>query len=512
MLPIRRAVLSVYRKDGIVDLARFLAARGVEIYSTGGTERALLEAGVPVVPVSRVTGFPEILDGRVKTLNPRLLGGVLARKDSAVHLQTLEAHGIPAVDLVVCNLYPFEEAVADPGCDVARALENIDVGGPTMIRAAAKNHPSVAVVIDPGDYGQVRAQMEANDGALDAPLRERLAARAFAHTAAYDAAIARWFARAEPFPERVALPLVKVSDLRYGENPHQRAALYAEPGWKGPTLARAEVLAGKEMSFNNYADAEAAVALVRELGGPAAVVVKHANPCGAAVAEEGLAHAYEAALVGDPVSAFGGILAFNRPVDEGVAGRVAERFYEVVLAPDFTPEALERLTRKKNLRLVRLRDMNEASSGGPDWKRLRGAFLASDWDEGVPEGERVVTRRAPTAAEAEALAFARTVCKHVRSNAIVLASGREVVGVGAGQMSRVDSVAIATRKAGARAAGAVLASDAFFPFADGLLAAVEGGVTAVIQPGGSVRDDEVVAAADERGVAMVFTGVRHFRH
>ncbi len=512
LLPIRRAILSVYRKEGIVELARSLTSRGVEIISTGGTERALRAEGIPVLPVHQVTGFPEILDGRVKTLNPHLLGGVLARKDDPAHRHTLDAHGIPSIDLVVVNLYPFEEAVADPTCSEAHALENIDIGGPTMLRAAAKNHGSVAVVVDPAEYPLLLAEMDSHQGSLTLATRRRLAGRAFAVTASYDAAIHRWFHREEPFPEVVVQPLLKVADLRYGENPHQRAALYRDPFTKGSGLSDAHLLSGKEMSFNNYADTEAALALLGEFREAGAVIIKHANPCGAATSGGSLLSAYEEALAGDPVSAFGGILAFNRPVEEALAERIAERFYEVVLAPSFTASAQERLSRKKNLRLLSLPHLGEPGNFGRDWKRLRGGMLLTDWDEGGEEEWRVVTSRAPTDEEARGLRFAQTVCKHVKSNAIVLARETRLLGAGAGQMSRVDSVELAVRKAGPRARGAVLASDAFFPFPDGLLAAADAGVTAAIHPGGSVKDDEVIDAANARGMAIVLTGVRHFKH
>ena len=512
MTPIRRAILSVYRKEGLVELAGFLADRGVEIISSGGTASTLAASGVPVTPVHEHTGFPEILDGRVKTLHPRVAGGLLGRPELDEHRRQMEQHDIPPIDLVVVNLYPFEEVTADPDCSLERALENIDIGGPTLIRAAAKNHPRVAVVVDPEDYSALIEDIRRNEGAVGDPLRTELARKAFRRTASYDAAIAAWLASDEPFPEQQLLDLRRLQELRYGENPHQAAALYAEAGYRGPGVANARQLGGKALSYNNLADADSALAIVRGFEAPAAVIVKHGNPCGAAQHSQLLANAFEAARQTDPMSAFGGIVALNRTVDLATAEAIAGTFFEVVLAPGFDEAAVERLRRKKALRLLEITDFDAVPRGGLDLKRIRGGFLLAQWDESGETTGDVVTRRAPTDVERRAMAFSWRLVKHVRSNAIVLAREDQAVGIGAGQMSRVDAVHLAVHKAQLPTAGCALASDAFFPFRDGLDAAADAGVTAVIQPGGSVRDPEVIEAADERGVAMIFTGVRHFRH
>ncbi len=512
MKPIRRAILSVYDKQGVEELAASLAERGVELYSSGGTASRLRDAGVPVTEVQELTGFPEILDGRVKTLHPKVAGGLLGRTDLEGHVAQMREHGIPTIDLVVVNLYPFEEVTAVPGCSLATALENIDIGGPTMIRAAAKNHPRVTVVVDPGDYEVLTAELETHDGATSEGFRARMAAKAFRHTAMYDAGIAAYLGTGESFPERLVLPLRHAQELRYGENPHQRAALYVEPGYQGPGVANAWQLGGKPLSYNNLADADSALAIVREFEDPAAVIVKHGNPCGAARDAADLAAAFEAAKQTDPMSAFGGIVALNRTLDLTTAQAIAGTFFEVVLAPGFEKAALERLRRKKALRLLEVPDMGGETGGGMDLKRIRGGYLVTDWDRTDEAGGEVVTRRQPTDDERAAMAFAWRLVKHVRSNAIVLAHANQAVGVGAGQMSRVDSVQLAVSKAQLPVTGTAMGSDAFFPFRDGLDAAVDAGVTAVIQPGGSVRDEEVIGAADERGVAMIFTGVRHFKH
>ena len=512
---IRRALLSVWDKTGIVELAGDLAARGVEILSTGGTLRTLQEAGIPVVSVAEFTGHPEIFAGRVKTLHPKLEGAILYRR----HDQADEAAelGIPPIDLVVVNLYPFEAVTADPSCDLARALEHIDIGGPTMLRAAAKNHTSVTVVIDPTSYGALRVELEDRDGAVSFDLRARLAREAFARVSAYDAAIATWLQPdSEPFPARTTVSMVKVQDLRYGENPHQRASFYGEVGWRGPTLAAAQQLQGKELSYNNIHDADAAMGLVLALdrARPSLAIIKHANPSGAATADD-LVEAYEQALACDSMSAFGGVLALNRPVTLELVERIGKHFFEVILAPSFEPDALARLHRKKALRLLQVPDMDVEPRGREYMKRVHGGWLIGDWDRGGPEERRVVTKRVPTAEEMAGLEFAWRVAGHVKSNAIVLARGTRTIGIGAGQMSRFDASTVAVIKAGKAGLptqGCVLASDAFFPFRDGLDAAAESGCSAVIQPGGSVRDSEVVAAADEHGIAMVFTGTRHFRH
>ena len=520
--PIARALISVSDKTGIVDFGRFLAGRGVEILSTGGTSAALGEAGVAVVEVAEHTGFPEIMDGRVKTLHPKVHGGILARRDAASHRAAMAKHGIAPIDLVAVNLYPFEQTVAR-GASFAECVETIDIGGPSMIRSAAKNHAFVTVVVDPGDYGAVMADMEANDGATSAALRRRLAEAAFARTAAYDAAIAGWMAENEgELPERLVVSAARREMLRYGENPHQGAAFYVG-GAPRPGVATARQTQGKALSYNNLADADAAFELAAEFDRPAAAIIKHANPCGVAVADLP-AEAYAKALACDELSAFGGVVALNRPLDGATAQAIAGLFAEVVIAPGADDDALAALEAKKNLRLLLTDAMPEAGGEGLILRSLSGGFLAQTRDSGrvTAADLEVVTKRAPTESELTDLVFAFTVCKHVKSNAIVYAKGGATVGIGAGQMSRVDSARIAAWKAAeaaraagegeSRAVGSVVASDAFFPFADGLVTAAEAGAAAVIQPGGSVRDDEVIAAADERGLAMVFTGLRHFRH
>ncbi|HUC62016.1 MAG TPA: bifunctional phosphoribosylaminoimidazolecarboxamide formyltransferase/IMP cyclohydrolase [Alphaproteobacteria bacterium] len=520
---IRRALISVSDKTGLVELGRFLAGRGVEILSTGGSAKALAAAGVAVVEVAAHTGFPEIMDGRVKTLHPAIHGGILGRRDEASHADAMRAHGIAPIDLVVVNLYPFEATVAR-GADFATAIENIDIGGPALIRAAAKNHDFVAVATEPEDYAPLIAEMSASNGATSLDLRQRLAAKAFARTASYDAAIAAWFARTlgDAFPARLTLAATLKEVLRYGENPHQRAAFYLG-GDPRPGVATARQIQGKELSFNNLNDTDAAFELAAEFAEPAAIVVKHANPCGVALGRA-LVDAYRHALACDPVSAYGGVLAFNRPLDGAVAAEIAKLFVEVVIAPEADAAALAALAPKKNLRLLLTGAMPDPAAPGTVLRSLAGGYLVQGRDAAAldPRALKVVTKRAPTEAELADLLFAFRVAKHVKSNAIVYAKNRATVGIGAGQMSRVDSSRIAAWKAeeAAKAAGeatprtkgAAVASDAFFPFADGLLAAVEAGATSVIQPGGSVRDDEVIAAADAAGLAMVFTGTRHFRH
>jgi phosphoribosylaminoimidazolecarboxamide formyltransferase / IMP cyclohydrolase len=522
VVPVRRALLSVSDKAGLVEFGRFLAGRGAEILSTGGTARALREAGVPVREVGDYTGVPEMLDGRVKTLVPRIHGGLLGRRDLPAHRAQMEEHGIAPIDLVVVNLYPFERTVAG-GAPFDDCIENIDIGGPAMIRSAAKNHAHVAVLTEPAQLGEARAEIEARGGTTLA-LRRRLAAAAYARTAAYDAAIAGWFAAQEgqEFPSRLSFAGSLKQTLRYGENPHQRAAFYTD-GTARPGIATAVQAQGKELSYNNLNDTDAAVEAVAEFDAPAVVIVKHANPCGVAVADS-LAAAWDLALRCDPVSAFGGIVAANRTLDAAAAERIAAIFTEVVVAPDADEGARAVFARKKNLRLLLTGGLPDPAAPGLSFRSVAGGFLAQGRDSGrVGEAElRVATRRAPTPAEMADLLFAFRVCKHVKSNAIVYAKGGATVGIGAGQMSRVDSARIAAWKSeeAARAAGlseplargSVVASDAFFPFADGLQAAAAAGATAVIQPGGSMRDAEVVAAADAAGLAMVFTGMRHFRH
>ncbi len=520
---IERALISVFDKTGLVPLAEALAARGIAIISTGGTARALAAAGIAVTDVAEVTQFPEMLDGRVKTLHPALHGGILARRDKTEHRAALDAHGIAGIDLVVANLYPFSATVAR-GASWEECIENIDIGGPALIRAAAKNHDFVTVLSDPGDYAEFIAELAAYDGATALAMRRRLAGLAYARTAAYDAAIAGWMARqrGDTFPQTLALAASLKQTLRYGENPHQRAALYiTDEHCRG--VATAEQVQGKELSYNNLNDTDAAFELVSEFVAPAVAIIKHANPCGVATGAT-LLEAYEKALACDPVSAFGGIVALNRPLDQPCAEALAKLFLEVVIAPDAMPEARQALAGKTALRLLLTGGMPDPRAPGVVLRSLAGGLLLQTRDGGrVGDDDlRVVTKRAPDARETADLLFAFHVAKHVKSNAIVFAKNGATVGIGAGQMSRVDAARIAVLKAEetGRAAGlsirptegAVVASDAFFPFADGLIAAAEAGATAVIQPGGSKRDDEVIAAADRHGLAMVFTGMRHFRH
>jgi len=527
IVPIRRALLSVSDKRGLLDLARALAARGVHLLASGGTRTALADAGLEVTEVSAYTGQAEILGGRVKTLHPKLHGGILARRDVPGDLAALEAQGIEPIDLVVVNLYPFEATVARPGVAFEEAVENIDIGGPSLIRGAAKNHAHVAVATSPDQYpGLIRAIEE--QGGTTRTDRVILAGQAFEMTARYDRAIADYLAKArdrapdEPFPTIFAPRFERRSVLRYGENPHQRAAFYVEPGTIGPNLATAKILHGKELSYNNLLDLDAALRLIRLFAGPAATILKHNNPCGASAADA-LAEAFELAYEGDPVSAFGGIVGLNRPVDRATAERlcVPGRFIEAIVAPGFEPDALKLLTTRPTWKnSVRLLALGTAIGpeipppAGFDLRRVEGGLLVQDFDamEHDPASGTVASKRPPTDAERSALGFAWRVCQAVKSNAIVLAKGRQLIGVGAGQMSRLDSVRIAVAKAGEKAKGAVLASDAFFPFRDGPDVAAAAGVTALIQPGGSKRDDETVAACDEHGLAMILTGRRHFRH
>ncbi len=512
-----RALLSVSDKAGLVELGRGLVKLGVEVLSTGGTARTLREAGVTVREVGDFTGSPEILDGRVKTLHPRIHGGILGR-DTEAHRTEMRAAGIDPIDIVVVNLYPFRETVAG-GAAFEDAVENIDIGGPAMIRSAAKNHERVAVVVDPGDYGRLLSDLESH-GEVSSALRFELARKAFAHTAGYDGAIAAYLGRREgpegqaaDFPLTLHPALRRERVLRYGENPHQRAAFYSVEGARGPQLARAEVLQGKELSYNNLLDLDAAMKLCAELPAPAAVIVKHTNPCGAALSALDVTDAYRRARETDPVSAFGGIVAVNQPVDGVLAKEMAETFLECVLAPEFTADALAALAPKKGLRLLRM-PLEPVAQDEAELRSVAGGVLVQTGDAlaaRVADG-RVVSDRAPTAQEAADLDFAWKVAKHVKSNAIVFAAGGRTLGIGAGQMSRVDSVKLAVAKAQAPLRGSVLASDAFFPFRDGVDEAAKAGVTAIIEPGGSVRDQEVIAAANEKGIAMVFTGERHFRH
>lgn len=518
---VRRALVSVSDKTGLIDLTQLLASLGVELISTGGTRKTLADAGLKVRDISEVTGFPEILDGRVKTLHPRVHAGILAMRDNAAHQATIQEHQIGLIDLVVCNLYPFEATVAKSGATHEDVVENIDVGGPSMVRAAAKNYHDVAIVTDPGQYAEVMQELRANQGALTLATREKLAAAAFARTAAYDAAIAAYFAGrgTEPWPGRLILSFARKQGLRYGENPHQQGAFYIEPAARHACVATAEVLHGKELSYNNILDLDSALNLVREFDVPAAVVIKHNNPCGAATGPT-LVDAFTRAYEGDPLSAFGGILGFNRPVDEATAQQITEpnRFIECIIAPDYAEAAFHLLTTrpswKKNVRILKTGPLTEASSQALDFRRVDGGLLVQDRDRPADDfaNARVVTKRQPTAEERADLKFAWLVAKHTKSNAIVLAQGGMVVGVGAGQMSRVDSVHMAVRKAGARVAGSCLASDAFFPFRDNIDEAARAGVKALVQPGGSMRDQDSIDACNEHGLAMLFTGVRHFRH
>jgi phosphoribosylaminoimidazolecarboxamide formyltransferase/IMP cyclohydrolase len=557
---VAQALLSVSDKTGLVDFARGLAARGVALLSTGGTAKALAAAGLAVTDVGAYTGFPEMLDGRVKTLHPKVHGGILARRDVPAHRDAIERAGIPTIDLVVVNLYPFRETVARDGCSLEDAIENIDIGGPAMVRSAAKNWAHVGIVVDPVDYPGLLAELDAGGGALGEATRFRLAQKAFAHTAAYDGAIANWLTARGPdgaerdFPQSLRYAAELVQPLRYGENPHQRAAFYRDERPPAGSMATFRQLQGKELSYNNIADSDAAWECVKSFDAPACVIVKHANPCGVAVAATTL-DAYRKAFATDPTSAFGGIIAFNGPVDAATVEAVAAQFLEVLIAPSYTADALAVIERKKNVRVLEIplpesrvslesgvrldfpgddaatlaagagkvesdptfRKVESDPSFRLDFKRIGGGMLVqtSDVHATAASDLTVVTRKAPTPAQVGDLLFAWRVAKHVKSNAIVYCADGRTLGIGAGQMSRVDSTRIAAIKAqnaGLPLAGSVVASDAFFPFRDGLDVVADNGAVAVIQPGGSVRDAEVIAAADERGLAMVFTGVRHFRH
>ncbi|MBY0522157.1 MAG: bifunctional phosphoribosylaminoimidazolecarboxamide formyltransferase/IMP cyclohydrolase [Gemmataceae bacterium] len=545
--PVRRALLSVSDKTGLVDMARALQHFNIELISTGHTRKTLTEAGLQVKDIAEVTGFPEMLGGRVKTLHPKIHGGILAVRDNAEHMKTLEAQGIGPIDMVVCNLYPFQATVSRQGSTHEEIVENIDIGGPSMIRAAAKNYHDVAVVSDPGQYHGVVAELRANDGSLSLETREQLAGEAFSLTAGYDSAISAYFVsrlekeattghnpfinrwlgssgfyhRGAQLPSNLSLYMERRMQLRYGENPHQQAAFYIQPGITRPCVATAESLHGKELSFNNLLDLDSALNLARDFEEPAAVVIKHNNPCGAAVGltlEEAFRRAYE----GDPLSAYGGVIAFNREVDEATATQLTEpkRFVECVIAPEFSDEAFDLLTTrptwKKSVRLLRTGELTNdpARAHALDFRCIDGGFLVESRDSSADDFKdlKVVTKRKPTEAELADLRFAWLVCKHVKSNAIVLVKDRMVVGVGAGQMSRVDSTHMAVRKAGDRSKGSALASDAFFPFRDNIDEAAKAGVTAIVQPGGSMRDQDSIDACDEHGIAMVLTGIRHFRH
>jgi phosphoribosylaminoimidazolecarboxamide formyltransferase/IMP cyclohydrolase len=519
LVTVRRALLSVSDKTGLIDFARKLAARKVELLSTGGTARALRDAGLPVIDVSAYTGFPEIMDGRVKTLHPRVHGGLLGRRgvDDAVMTQ----HDIPPIDLAVVNLYPFAQTVAKPDCTYADAIENIDIGGPAMVRAAAKNHESVTVIVDPADYEHVAADLDANAGATSIDTRTRLAAKAYAHTARYDTMVSSYLLARESdsqqFPQTLPLVFDKVQELRYGENPHQQAAFYREPGLTGSCVANATMLQGKELSFNNIADTDTAVECVRQFAEAACVIVKHSNPCGVATAVS-IVDAYDRAYRTDPTSAFGGIIAFNRELDEATASAIANRqFVEVIAAPSVSAAAGAVLASKQNVRVLIVGNYAKQPSSSREIRGVVGGVLVQSRDTALvpPDQFKVVSERKPTPTEYADLWFAWRVAKFVKSNAIVFAKEGMTIGVGAGQMSRVYSTHVAALKArdeGLEVAGSTMASDAFFPFRDGIDAAAEYGIKSIVQPGGSKRDDEVIAAANEHGMAMVFTGMRHFKH
>lgn len=512
---IKRAIISVSDKTGVVGFARKLHEYGVEIVSTGGTMKALREAGIPVTYVSDVTGFPEIMDGRVKTLHPYIHGGILAIRDNPEHVEAMKRNNIRGVDMVVVNLYPFRQTIEKPDVTLDEAIENIDIGGPSMIRAAAKNYRFVTVIVNPARYDAVLREIEANHGAVSDAARMALAHEAFEHTAEYDACISQYFSRQlgeGKFPPTINMTFERVQSLRYGENPHQEAAFYREKHFTGNGVANARQLHGKELSFNNIVDTEAAYNLIAEFAMPAAAIIKHTNPCGVGIGENAAA-AYIKAYEADPVSAYGGIVALNREVDKAAAEQISKIFIEAIIAPGYSAEALAILTQKKNIRLLESA-MPAADERRLDFKKVSGGLLLQDADTAAAARSemKVVTKRKPTEAEWEQLMFAWKVVKHVKSNAIVVAAGNRTLGVGAGQMNRVGSAAIALEQAGEKAAGAVLSSDAFFPFRDTIDTAAKAGITAVIQPGGSIRDEESIQAADEHDMVMIFTGMRHFKH
>ena len=517
MKPIQRALISVSDKTGILEFAKELHNSGIEILSTGGTAELLRKDGVPVIQVSDYTGFPEMMDGRIKTLHPMVHGGILARRDVPEHLKAMEEHGIRPIDLVVINLYPFEQTVAKKGSTLEEAIENIDIGGPAMVRSSAKNYKDVTIIVDPENYGKVLEEIK--NGSVSLETRKRLSRDAFAHTARYDSLIAdflssQWGEDEANFPLFLNQPYTKVQDLRYGENPHQSAALYKESQPLLSEIVSAEQLQGKELSFNNYIDLNAAWELVRELGSGAVVIIKHTNPCGVAVGEDQLKTFIIAREV-DPVSAFGGILGFNQPVTASVAEEILKNFVEAVVAPGFDADAMKLFTAKKNIRLMQMSSVDFKSKDSRfDLKRIGGGLLAQSPDAlNFIEGQlKVASKRGPNAREMEDMKFAWLVAKHVKSNAIVYAKDKEILGIGAGQMSRVDSARVAVEKAHKSLSGAVMASDAFFPFRDSVDEAAKNGISAIISPGGSIRDEEVLQAAKEHNIAMVFTGIRHFKH
>ncbi|OGW57520.1 MAG: bifunctional phosphoribosylaminoimidazolecarboxamide formyltransferase/IMP cyclohydrolase [Nitrospirae bacterium RIFCSPLOW2_12_42_9] len=521
MVQIKRAIISLSNKSGIVNFAKKLSEMGVSILSTGGTAKVLKEAGINVTDISAYTGFPEMMDGRVKTLHPKVHGGILGRRDNEEHMKQMKGADIEPIDMVVINLYPFEAVTSRPDCTFEEAIENIDIGGPSMVRSAAKNFEFVAVVTDPSDYSAILKEMEGSGGTLSRETRFRLARKAFATTARYDLLISHYLEDAATkkeesihFPEIYTPVFEKVQHLRYGENPHQRGAFYRELGYNGAAISRARVLQGKEMSYNNYLDANSALELVREYDEPSTVIIKHNNPCGVASADD-LKDSYCMARDTDPVSAFGGVIAFNTLVDEYTAEEVLKMFVEVIVAPEYTEEALKLFQKKGNVRLLEVGPLDAIPEGYMDFKRVVGGVLLQDMDQGI-NGDlnnlKVVSSRQPTEEEIESMRFSWRVCKHVRSNAIVFGRGKQTIGIGAGQMSRVDSVKLAISKARTDVRGCVMASDAFFPFRDAIDEAAGVGITAIIQPGGSIKDHDVIKAIDEYKMAMVFTGVRHFRH
>ncbi len=520
MNKIRRAIMSVSDKEGIGNFAKGLKEFDIEILSTGGTAKRLRDGGVEVTEISEFTGSPEILGGRVKTLHPKIHGGVLALRDDKTHLAQMKENGIEPIDMVIVNLYPFEEVIKNEKVDLGEAIENIDIGGPTLLRASAKNYQFVTIVTHPEDYKDILKELKKNKGAISPETNFRLAVKAFSYVARYDAAISNFLGALEKdggknkFPETVTIHLEKKMKLRYGENPHQEGAFYVLPENDEPCISNSVQLQGKELSLNNIYDTDAALEAVKDFSQTACVVVKHNNPCGVAV-DESVLHAFLKAKACDPVSAFGGIVALNKEVDEVTASELANMFLEVVIAPGYSEKALQVLSSKGNLRVMKTPPLQYGVFPGLDFKKVTGGALIQDKDKGINNDFRdmkVETKRHPSDEELEALKFAWTVCKHVKSNAIVFARGGQTVGIGAGQMSRVDSVKIATFKAVMPTAGAVMASDAFFPFRDGIDEAAKAGITAIVQPGGSIRDKEIIAAADEHGMAMVFTGVRHFKH
>ncbi|MDQ1290747.1 MAG: phosphoribosylaminoimidazolecarboxamide formyltransferase / cyclohydrolase [Nitrospirota bacterium] len=517
MASIARALISVSDKTGVVEMAKGLAALGAEVLSTGGTAKALREAGVAVTDVAAYTGSPEILDGRVKTLHPKIHGGLLGRRRVPDHVKQMQQHGIGNIDVVVVNLYPFESTIAKPNCPFEEAIENIDIGGPSMLRSAAKNHEDVLVLVDPADYGRVLEALKS--GSVTPALRRELAMKVFQHTARYDSLIAGYLEKQVQgsevkFPAILSLQFERVETLRYGENPHQQGAFYREMNAKEPAVSRGKILHGKAMSYNNFLDSNSALELVKEFEQTAVAIIKHNNPCGCALGATPV-DAYVKARATDHVSAFGGVIAFNRPVDLAAAKEITSTFVEVVIAPGFAEDALAELKRKKDIRLLDVGLLSKATAEGYDLKKLVGGLIVQDRDLGTIKDIRalaVPTSRKPTEEEYAACAFAWVVCKHVKSNAIIYGRPGEIVGIGAGQMSRVDSVKLAVMKAQSPVKGCVMASDAFFPFRDGIDAAAEAGITCVIQPGGSIRDPEVTKAVDEHGMAMILTGMRHFRH